>query len=228
MAYRQRLEDTRLLRLKLNQMRRQLHVQNSSCSNLEALRQEVYTLHNELLQDRTKVKALSEELENPNNTHRWRKLEGSDPGTYEMLTKIQALQKRLIAKTEEVVEKEMLLTEKDKLYVECKNILARQPGPEVAEQLSAYQQALRDRTKSMKATASELNMLQSQVGEYKFEIERLTRELQDTKRRYYETKRRETLQRERDRQALDQTRAPNPPVVHGQRGNTQQMMTMSM
>jgi hypothetical protein len=46
------------------------------------------------------VKALSEELENPDNTHRWRKLEGLDPGTYEMVQKIQALQKRLISKTE--------------------------------------------------------------------------------------------------------------------------------
>jgi hypothetical protein len=53
-------------------------------------------------QERTKVKALSEELENPLNVHRWRKLEGSDPSTYEMIQKIQTLQKRLIAKTEEV------------------------------------------------------------------------------------------------------------------------------
>jgi hypothetical protein len=44
------------------------------------------------------VKALSEELENPMNVHRWRKLEGSDPATYEMIQKIQTLQKRLIAK----------------------------------------------------------------------------------------------------------------------------------
>jgi hypothetical protein len=32
-----------------------------------------------------------------------------------------------------------LLQEKEKLYVELKGILARQPGPEVAEQLSIYQ-----------------------------------------------------------------------------------------
>lgn len=32
-----------------------------------------------------------------------------------------------------------LLQEKEKLYMELKNILARQPGPEVAEQLSIYQ-----------------------------------------------------------------------------------------
>ena len=57
-----------------------------------------------------------------------------------MLQKIQALQKRLISKTEEVVEKDLMIQEKDKLYVELKNILARQPGPEVAEQLSVFQQ----------------------------------------------------------------------------------------
>ena len=45
---------------------------------------------------------MEEELENPVNIHRWRKLEGSDPSTYEMIQKIHAIQKRLIAKTEEV------------------------------------------------------------------------------------------------------------------------------
>ncbi len=109
------------------------------------------------------VKALSEELENPLNVHRWRKLEGSDPSTYEMIQKIQTLQKRLIAKTEEVVEKDLLIQEKEKLYMELKNILARQPGPEVAEQLSVYQANLREKTKQMKAMASELNMYQAQV-----------------------------------------------------------------
>ena len=49
------------------------------------------------------------ELENPMNVHRWRRLEGSDPATYEMVQKIQTLQRRLIAKTEEVVERDLLL-----------------------------------------------------------------------------------------------------------------------
>ena len=140
--------------------------------------------------------------------------------------------RRLIAKTEEVVEKDLLIQEKDKLYVELKNILARQPGPEVAEQLSIYQQELRDKTKSMKAMASELNMYQAQINESnsnpnpspnpnpnsnpnpnpnpnpnmyqaqinesKYEMERVTRELQDVKRKYYEQKRRETLAKERE------------------------------
>ena len=55
-------------------------------------RREVYHLQRELLRERTRCKALEEELENPMNIHRWRKLEGSDPSTYEMIQKIQTLQ----------------------------------------------------------------------------------------------------------------------------------------
>merc|ERR1712127_1105319 len=181
--YRERIEDIRILKLKINDMKRELQLLSSSVSSIDSLRNEVYHLQRELLQERTKVKALSEELENPMNVHRWRKLEGSDPDTYEMIQKIQTLQKRLIAKTEEVVEKDISIQENGKLYVELKNILARQPGPEVAEQLSVYQQGLRDRTKSMKAMASELNMYQAQITESKYEMERVTRELQDVKRK---------------------------------------------
>jgi len=197
--YRQRLEDIALLKVKINDERRQLYILKRQVKNIDELKAEKIALERELLEERTKVKALSEELENPMNVHRWRKLEGSDPPTYEMIQKIHTLQKRLIAKTEEVVEKDMLIQEKEKLYVELKNILARQPGPEVAEQLSIYQQNLRDKTRQMKAMASELNMYQAQVNEYKYEIERLSRELTEVKKRYFDHKRREQLDRERSR-----------------------------
>ena len=75
-----------------------------------------------------------------------------------MIQKIHTLQKRLIAKTEEVVEKELLIQEKEKLYLELKHILARQPGPEVAEQLSIYQQTLKEKTKQMKVTSCILHI----------------------------------------------------------------------
>ena len=113
-----------------------------------------------------------------------------------MLQKIQTLQKRLIKKTEEVVQRDVEVQEKEKLYDEIKQLLARQPGPELSEQLSIYQQNLKEKTSQMKAMAAELNMYQASVNEYKYEIERLTRELQDMKRKYYEQKRREGMQRE--------------------------------
>ena len=69
-----------------------------------------------------------------------------------MIQKIAMLQKRLIAKTEEVVENELLISEKERLYIELKDMLARQPSPEVAEQINAYQQTLKEKTKQLKVT----------------------------------------------------------------------------
>lgn len=197
--YRQRLEDIRLLKLEIKKLRREKNILTKSVANVEDLRREVYHTQRELLRERTRCKALEEELENPMNIHRWRKLEGSDPSTYEMIQKIQTLQRRLIQKTEEVVEKELLIQEKEKLYMELKQILARQPGPEVAEQLSIYQQTLKEKTKQMKGMSSELNMYEAQVKEYKYEIERLAKELQEVKKKFYMQKRKDQQARERDR-----------------------------
>lgn len=91
----------------------------------------------------------------------------------------------------QVVEKELLIQEKEKLYMELKQILARQPGPEVAEQVQLYQQTLKDKTKRLKSMASELNMYEAQVKEYQYELERLSKELQEAKKKYYMQKRKE-------------------------------------
>uniref|UniRef100_A0A0B6ZHL9 Cilia- and flagella-associated protein 58 central coiled coil domain-containing protein n=1 Tax=Arion vulgaris TaxID=1028688 RepID=A0A0B6ZHL9_9EUPU len=206
--YNQRLEDIRLLKLEIKKLRREKTILQKSVANVEDLRHEVYHIQRELLRERTRCKALEEELENPMNIHRWRKLEGSDPSTYEMIQKIHTLQKRLIKKTEEVVEKELLIQEKEKLYLELKHILARQPGPEVAEQLTIYQQTLKEKTKQMKGMASELNMYESQVSEYKYEIERIARELQEVKKKYFMQKKKEQQMKERDK-VLVQTGVPH-------------------
>ena len=46
--------------------------------------------------------------------------------------------------------------------------------------------------------ASELNMYQAESTEFKYEIERLARELQETKKRYFEQKRKDIAARERN------------------------------
>jgi chromosome segregation ATPase len=193
LQYAARLDDIRILRLKVKELLREVQQTKGSADHTDEMRREILHLQRELLQEKTKVIALSEELENPLNVHRWRKLEGSDPATFELIQKIQTLQRRLISKTEEVVEKGLVIQEKDKLYNELKSILARQPGPEVAEQLSTYQLNLKNKNRQMKAMASELNMYQAQVNEYKYEIEKLSRDVQDMKRKYYQQKRKEQL-----------------------------------
>lgn len=198
-AYKQRLLESRALMIRTAALKRERHIGMQQVSNIDDLKKEVFQLQRELLQERTKVKALSEELENPLNVHRWRKLEGADPVMYEMMQKVKTLQKRLISKTEEAVEKDLAIQEKEKLYLEMKNLLEKQPGPEIVEEVSKQQTVLKERTKQMKAMAAELNMYHAQLNDYKDEIERLTKELQDTKRRYFEQRHREQLMKDTSR-----------------------------
>ncbi|CAM6008539.1 unnamed protein product [Sphagnum balticum] len=158
--YKDRLNEVRILKVKIADIKREHAILSYNAKDISVLKREIHSLNKELIQEKTKVRALSEELENPLNVHRWRKLEGSDPVAYDMILKIQILQKRLILKTEQVMEKDMMIQEKEKLYVELRNILKGQPGPEVAEQLTTHVRLLNEKTRQLKAMASELNMFQ--------------------------------------------------------------------
>merc|ERR1712217_816112 len=105
--YKNRLEEIRKQKGNIGELKKDLFIARQQAENIDELKKMVYHLQRELLQERTKVKALSEELENPMNVHRWRKLEGSDPAMYELIQKVRTLQKRLIKKTEEVVAKDL-------------------------------------------------------------------------------------------------------------------------
>ncbi|XP_044226569.1 fasciculation and elongation protein zeta-1 isoform X3 [Thunnus albacares] len=185
--YNQRMEDIHLLKLEIKRLRRKKNILDKTVPNTQDLRRELFHLQRELLRERTRNSVLEEQLK-PINIHRWRRLEGSDPSKYELIQKIQSLQKRLIAKTQELEERELLLQEKEKLYVELKHILARQPGPEAAEQLQHCQWTIRERTKKLKALIAELRVVDSKMNEYKSENQRLANELANIKKKYLSQK----------------------------------------
>lgn len=197
--YKQRLNDIKNLSLKLQTNKNKLNIRNIQYQNINKLKYEINNLQRELLSEKTKVKALSEELENPINVHRWRKLIGSDPTKFESIQKIQTLQKRLINKTEQNVEKDLIIKEKEKLYIQLKNILSRQPGPEIIEKLNIYQQTIKDKTKQIKSNNAELNMLQIQLNQYKFDCNNLNQQLIIMKKKYYQQKKKEQLWKEQTR-----------------------------
>jgi len=193
-AYAERVADIAALQMDLATLKAEGHMLKASVANMDMLRHEGLQLERELLQERTKVRALAEELETQMNVHRWRKLEGSDPSTYGMIQRSHALQKQLIRKTEEVAAKDGLIQQKEKLYVELKSILARQPGPEVAEQLQIYQDNLSEKQKQLKAMTAELNMHRGQVSDLKLDQENLVSQLGQIKKKYFSRKQQERRQ----------------------------------
>ncbi|CUG92744.1 flagellar-associated protein, putative [Bodo saltans] len=186
--YRDRLVDIRMLRDKVHELRLSLRVALSRIRNVEEMKKHVTLLQRQLMQERAKVKALYEELQNPMNVHHWRSLEGSDPQEMENLLKIHTLQKRLIAKTEECVAKDRRIQEREQEYSQLKNVLARQPGPEIAEQLNVYHENILRRGAQIQRMETELESTSFQEAEYTTEVERLQSELQDVKKKFFDIK----------------------------------------
>ena len=193
LQYNARLDDIRILKIKARDLQRQLTIAQGGQAGVDDLSKKLTASQKELIREKLKVKALSEELENPINVHRWHKLEGSDPTTYDMIQKIQILQKRLIQKSEEVDKKNGIIQEHENRIMDMEKVMARQPGPEMAEQLIFYQNDVSTKMKQMKAMASELNMHQTQINEYKRELENLEAELLNFKKKYFEQNKRETF-----------------------------------
>ena len=72
--YAERLEDIKLLKYKISELKCELKIEKGKAAEIVKYKAEVCRLANELQKERLQVKALSEELENPLNYHRWRRI----------------------------------------------------------------------------------------------------------------------------------------------------------
>ncbi|CAM9326742.1 unnamed protein product, partial [Ectocarpus fasciculatus] len=158
-------------------------------SPLEEYKSKVIKLERDILHEQTKSRALYDEQSRPMNVHRWRVLESSDPKRFEKIRQIQVLQKELISKSDGVVEKDLLIQEKEKVYIELKGIISRQPGPEVEEQLLVYQQTLKDKVKQYANMNDELEMYRMQVSTFKEGISKIDTDVGAIKKKYFKMRR---------------------------------------
>lgn len=86
--YSERLKDIQLFRFKISELKCDLKLEKNKSGQISGYQEEVIKLGNALQKERLQVKALSEELENPLNHHRWNQLKGTDPDTFELLQKV--------------------------------------------------------------------------------------------------------------------------------------------
>lgn len=196
--YQERIEDIRVLKLEVKRLRQEENLMTKSTIKMDELRKEVLRLQKELLKEKTKGRAMQDELETPLNVHRWRKLEGSDPSTFDLIQKIQALQKRLIARKEELTEKDLNLTEKERIIMELRGTLARVPVSEdLQEEVKQAKEEVNRRKDIQIAVVAENNMLKTQLQELKGKLEKLTDEFHETKKRLLEMNKRHSKLKEK-------------------------------
>merc|ERR1711920_54547 len=122
---------------------------------------------------RKRTDDLSKELENPKSSLRkWRKLGGEDLDSQKLRVKIHDLEERLNDKKESLLEKELILEEvtalSDKLRQQAAD--GRQGTMELSQKVNTFQARIKDVTRKMMATVSELSMHQATA--HKLERER--------------------------------------------------------
>jgi hypothetical protein len=151
-------------------------VLDRNLSAVASLRSEIFTLEKELTKQKVKGRALEEELQNPLNIHRWRKLEvsfissssssslratsyaslallffqGTDPNTYELIAKIQLLQKRVLSKSEIAAEKEQQLKDLETLYENLRTTTSKLSPAEVSNKIFFLRKELEEKKKKIK------------------------------------------------------------------------------
>jgi chromosome segregation ATPase len=105
---------------------------------------------------------LSANLEDPNNLERWRPLDGDDPDLEQLNAKVKVLEDRLDGKREQLLEKELVLEEVATLTERLREqaLSKRDFAKALADQLNDLQHRIRDTTKRMLASVSELSMYQ--------------------------------------------------------------------
>ncbi|KAG8008181.1 Cilia-and flagella-associated protein 58 [Nibea albiflora] len=126
-------------------------------------------------------------------------LDKTAPNTEDLRQELFHLQRELLSerKRNSVLEEQLKpinihrwrrLEEKERLYVELKQILARQPGPEAAEQLQQCRWTIREKNKKHQALIAELRMLDSMIEKYRSENQSLANELANVKKNYISQK----------------------------------------
>ncbi|XP_058812314.1 cilia- and flagella-associated protein 58-like [Topomyia yanbarensis] len=187
--YRDRLDDIRLLKIEISNLRSQRNLLARGLANTADMRQEVLQLNRVLNQERVKARALEDEMLTPMNIHRWRKLNGKDPEKMDLIVKVQTLQRRVLYQSVTVSEQEKTIKQADKVYGELKEVVEKLPHQKMKEQLCATQRALTARTKKLKALSAEIRIKETDSKSQECMVEELKKSLLETKKELVNEKR---------------------------------------
>lgn len=120
--------------------------------------------------------------------------------TFGLVKRVHELQSEIIARADEVVDKDAAIQEKEKLYVDLRKVLARQPGPEATEQLRVFALTLKEKKSKFEAMKAELKMYQAKVYEYKYDIEKLNKDIELIKLSYFQQRRAQLAHQQKQQQ----------------------------
>lgn len=131
----------------------------------------------EIVDLKLKVAAFTDELQKPVNVHRWRTLVDTEPDTFDMIKKIQELNKEIIDNSNKVEEANIQIVQEEMKYIKLSKVLSRMPGEEAREQLRIYASSIQEKKGKLKTISAQLENQRNSVMDLKFELLQTEKEL---------------------------------------------------
>jgi chromosome segregation ATPase len=144
--------EDRMLSIVMKDLAREMNLYNKKLKDIVQYREKIEDLNGKLLEEKLKVKALSEELENPQNLNRWRSVGNMDLDDYDLLMKVQGVQKKLIQITQELISKGYMINNNSQTIVNLKEMAEKNPGINEARKLGMLQRSIRLKTRRLKVS----------------------------------------------------------------------------
>lgn len=154
--YNQRVEDIRLLKTEIRNLRMSNACMQRSITNTANMRQEVVRIERQLVRERLNVTAFTEEMKYPYRIHRWRVLVGRDPSKYQLIRKVQVLLKRNIKLSVERLNMEHKVQDMQKLCDAFKRQVQHMPDPSIVQRLWVQKRINQRQSRKVKAMKAEL------------------------------------------------------------------------
>lgn len=158
---------------RIAELQAEAELARTQVGSLKDMGREQRRLEAALNRERARIRSLSDELQRPVNVHRWRAMQVVDPERYKLVQRVLSLQRRLLEADEKVAQRDLAIQEKERLYVEMREALARQPGEEVEEETAALRADLKAKQKQLRSMKEERETQKALVDELKRAVEGL-------------------------------------------------------
>ena len=120
---------------------------------LKRMKKDLYACQEECVLERAKRSIAETSHAQMTRIHRWRRLRCTDPSKYDLILKVNFLQKKLIGKTLEIANFNLKFQEKDRLFLELnKSMTRRLITQDNSNLFLEHQIAIKTRNNQLKVT----------------------------------------------------------------------------
>ncbi|XP_075252758.1 coiled-coil domain-containing protein 146-like [Convolutriloba macropyga] len=176
-------DEIKFLTVQVQELKRQVEIARKKIPNKRQMENELVVLQIQLSQCEDRLRDLEDTLGDPTKPGRVRYLEGDDGSPIELSRRIETLEERLADKEEKLLELELLLEQVSRLTERVRNkaSLGKDDSLVLAKKVNEYQSKIKELTRKMMATVSELSMNQANC----MQLEQVVKEKEATLEQAY-------------------------------------------